>query len=393
MSLSATADRDVRNGWTGGQYSLARALLALATIPWLWSAISGGSGHSHTLGPWFPNGLRWLADGAGSFGLPGVACAAIATVLATLVAVGRADRLAAILLAYALLCARDISPPLSGVAGWPVAESILIVHSLVPGAPYGSLRARGRTDPGAGFTFPHRLYVATWVVIGLAHFASGIERLVAHGWSDAPLPAVVATALLCALSIAALPLATSPRLRPVVFLALVGLQLAATLANPTSPAHWLALAAHVFLFDPAWLPGTSAAAPEYVFYDGSCALCHGAVRFLLAEDPRGAAFRFAALQSDTFASLVSAERRATLPDSIVARTESGELLLRAAAIRHLLTRLGGLWRLISAASRIIPRPLADLAYDGVARVRYRFFGKKADACPMMPPELRARFAP
>jgi predicted DCC family thiol-disulfide oxidoreductase YuxK len=393
MTPSATANRDVRNGWTGGQYSLARALLAIATIPWLWSALSGGGGHNHALGPWFPNVLPYMADSAGLLGVPAFAYAAVATLLAVLVALGRADRLAAFLLAYALLCVRDISPPLSGVAGWPVAESLLIVHGLVPGAPYGSLRARGRTDPGAGFTFPHRLYAAAWVVVGLGHLAAGIERLLAPGWHTAPLPAVAATALLCALSVAALPLATSPRLRPVVFLALVGLQLAATLSNPASPGHWMVLAAHLFLFDPAWLPARRTAAPEHVFYDGSCALCHGAVRFLLAEDPDGAAFRFAALQSDTFESLVPAELRATLPDSIVVRTESGTLLLRAAAIRHLLTRLGGLWRIISAASRVIPLPLADRAYDLVARVRYRFFGKKADACPMMPAELRARFAP
>ncbi len=393
MTLSATAGRDVRNGWTGGQYSVARAMLAIATLPWLWSASSGGAAHGHTLGPWFPNVLPLLTDGAGGLGVSGVAYAGVATVLAALVALGRADRLAALLLAYALLCVRDITPPLSGLAGWPVAESILIVHSLVPGAPYGSLRARGRADPGAGFTFPHRLYAAAWVVVGLAHLASGVERLAAPGWSDAPLSAAIATALLCALSIAALPLATFPRLRPLVFLALVGLQLAATLALPGSPAHWLALVAHVFLFDPAWLSGTSAAAPEHVFYDGSCALCHGAVRFLLAEDPTGAAFRFAPLGSHTFESLVSAEARATLPDAIVVRTASGALLIRAAAVRHLLARLGGLWRLWGAASRIIPLRLADLAYDGVARVRYRFFGKKVDACPMLPPELRARFSP
>ncbi|MEZ4269428.1 MAG: DCC1-like thiol-disulfide oxidoreductase family protein [Myxococcota bacterium] len=337
--------------------------------------------------------LPLLSDGPGLLGVPAVAYAAVATLFAVLVALGRADRLAAFLLAYALLCVRDITPPLSGVAGWPVAESLLIVHALVPGAPYGSLRARGRTDPGAGFTFPHRLYAAAWVVVGLAHAAAGLERLLAHGWATASPPALVATALLCALSIAALPLATFPRLRPIVFLALVGLQLAATLSHATSPGHWLALVAHIFLFDPAWLSGTSADEPEHVFYDGSCALCHGAVRFLLAEDPRGSAFRFAALQSDTFETLVPADVRATLPDSLIVRTASGTLLMRAAAVRHLLARLGGLWRILGAASRIIPLPLADLAYDGVARIRYRLFGKKADACPMLPPELRARFSP
>lgn len=390
--LSPTARPDAHNGWTGGQYSLARAALALTAIPWLWAhPISGGAAHPHTLGPWFPNPLPFFLDATSVFALP--TFAALATILALLVALGRADRLAALSLAFALLCLRDLAPPLAGAAAWPVPESLLVIHALVPGAPYGSLRARGRTDPGADFTFPHRLYAAAWLVIGLAHAAAAVERLTTPGWSSAPLPSAVATALLCALSLAALPLATLPRLRPLVFLALIGLQLASTLAHPASAPHWLALTAHLFLFDPAWLPARPAATPEHVFYDGSCALCHGAVRFLLAEDPAGTAFRFAALQSDTFESLVPPDLRATLPDSIVVRTDAGDLLLRAAAIRHLLARLGGLWRLIAAASRLVPLPLADRAYDLVARIRYRFFGKKSDACPMLPPDLRARFSP
>jgi predicted DCC family thiol-disulfide oxidoreductase YuxK len=33
----------------------------------------------------------------------------------------------------------------------------------------------------------------------------------------------------------------------------------------------------------------------------------------------------------------------------------------------------------------------DAMYDFVARVRYRIFGRKKDACPLMPPDLRSRF--
>ena len=40
----------------------------------------------------------------------------------------------------------------------------------------------------------------------------------------------------------------------------------------------------------------------------------------------------------------------------------------------------------------VPRPLRDVAYDFVARVRYRIFGKTKEACPLMPPELRSRFS-
>lgn len=130
---------------------------------------------------------------------------------------------------------------------------------------------------------------------------------------------------------------------------------------------------------------------ERLFYDGSCALCHGAVRFVLARDPEGSAFRFAPLDSLAFRSVASDEERAQLPDSLVVATEDGRLLTRSDAVLHLLRRLGGGWGVLASLGRWVPRPLRDLAYDFVARVRYRVFGRKDDACPVIPPALRSRF--
>ncbi len=39
----------------------------------------------------------------------------------------------------------------------------------------------------------------------------------------------------------------------------------------------------------------------------------------------------------------------------------------------------------------VPRPVRDLAYDAVARVRHRLFAKPAGACPILSRELRSRF--
>jgi predicted DCC family thiol-disulfide oxidoreductase YuxK len=35
----------------------------------------------------------------------------------------------------------------------------------------------------------------------------------------------------------------------------------------------------------------------------------------------------------------------------------------------------------------------DMIYDFIARVRYRLFGRRDQLCPIVPPELRARFDP
>jgi predicted DCC family thiol-disulfide oxidoreductase YuxK len=128
-----------------------------------------------------------------------------------------------------------------------------------------------------------------------------------------------------------------------------------------------------------------------IFYDGTCGLCHRTVRFAIARDPDGRHFRFAALGSEAFRRLVPEGRRADLPDSIVVLTADGTLLTRSAAIIHILDRIGGPWRLPGRLLALVPQGIRDLGYDGIARVRHRLFGRPTDACPVTPPELRARF--
>ncbi len=134
-------------------------------------------------------------------------------------------------------------------------------------------------------------------------------------------------------------------------------------------------------------------AVETLFYDGTCGLCHRAVRFLLWADPDGRHFRFAPLGGPTFRSLVPEAEQARLPDSLVLRAESGELLTRSASVLHMLNRLGGFWKLLAVGGRFVPTPLADALYDLVARVRYRLFARPTEACPLVPAHLRARFDP
>jgi predicted DCC family thiol-disulfide oxidoreductase YuxK len=143
----------------------------------------------------------------------------------------------------------------------------------------------------------------------------------------------------------------------------------------------------------AFLVGQETQGAEYLFYDGHCGLCHRAVKFVLKHDRSGRAFRFAPLQGETFAARVPAERRAGLPDSIVVLTDDGSLLVRSAAFLHILRRLGGGWVAVASVLGVIPRGLRDFVYDLVARIRYRVFGRRDDVCPIVPPELRARFDP
>lgn len=132
---------------------------------------------------------------------------------------------------------------------------------------------------------------------------------------------------------------------------------------------------------------------DLVFYDGGCGLCHRTVLFLLRRDPEGSRFRFAPLGGGTFLDRVDGPHRAGLPDSVVVLPEAGGLLVKGAALLHLLRRLGGGWRLLGRLLALLPPGLLDWGYDRVAAVRRRLFRPPEGACPRLPPHLRDRFLP
>jgi predicted DCC family thiol-disulfide oxidoreductase YuxK len=132
---------------------------------------------------------------------------------------------------------------------------------------------------------------------------------------------------------------------------------------------------------------------DTLFYDGTCGLCHRAVKFVLKLDRDGERFRFAPLNGRTFLAKVPPAQRAGLPDSLVLQTRDGALLTRSNACTYVLRRLGGPWKTIAALLAALPRPLRDGAYDMVARTRFAVFGRTAGACPLLPAELLARFDP
>src|SRR5438045_1057975 len=109
-----------------------------------------------------------------------------------------------------------------------------------------------------------------------------------------------------------------------------------------------------------------------IFYDGTCGLCHGFVKWVLRNDAEGK-FQFSPLQGETVKQCVSAEEREHLPDSMVVLTTEGRLLTKSAAAKYVVEQLG--LRIRASLLRILPRGLADFGYDVIARLRYRLFGR------------------
>ena len=125
-----------------------------------------------------------------------------------------------------------------------------------------------------------------------------------------------------------------------------------------------------------------------VFYDGTCALCNGVVRWLLRLD-RLRTLHYAPLQGETAKQLLG-----SLPDELDALVywREGNLAVHSSdAIGNILRDLPWPWKALSLILWI-PRPLRDWAYRQVAARRYPLFGRY-ESCPLPAPELRPFFLP
>ena len=129
-----------------------------------------------------------------------------------------------------------------------------------------------------------------------------------------------------------------------------------------------------------------------LLYDGPCRFCDWTVRVILAQDGHGS-MRFAQLQGAFARDVLARHSEVRGVDSLIliehlAGVEE-RLFVRSDAALRIAEYLGGTWRL-ARPLRLVPRPLRDWGYDLFARYRYRLFGRY-DACPVPPPEVRARF--
>jgi predicted DCC family thiol-disulfide oxidoreductase YuxK len=147
--------------------------------------------------------------------------------------------------------------------------------------------------------------------------------------------------------------------------------------------------------------------PPILLYDGVCGLCNRFVQFILRRD-RNAVFRFASLQSalaadvlvrhglkpgdlDTVYVVVNLDSHRPNPDSHHPNEGMNEFLLaRSDAVLFVLNQLGGPWRAAASLAQLLPKVLRDLAYNAVARNRYRIFGR-SESCILPSAEDRNRF--
>ena len=124
-----------------------------------------------------------------------------------------------------------------------------------------------------------------------------------------------------------------------------------------------------------------------VLFDGTCAFCEGAVRFIARRDPSGR-FRFGASQSPQAAALLAPFGLTRERARSLILIEEGEGYLRSTASLRIARRLTWPWRLLGAFL-LVPAPIRDAVYTVVAAARHRLAGS-SNACEVPPPEIRDR---
>ena len=124
-----------------------------------------------------------------------------------------------------------------------------------------------------------------------------------------------------------------------------------------------------------------------VLFDGECNFCDKSVKFIMKRDPLGL-YKFASLQSGIGKDLCAKCSVPADTDSFVL-LEDGICYYKSSAALRVCKNLKGGWKLLYFFIGV-PRPIRDFMYEGIARNRYRWFGKK-EQCELPSAEERKRF--
>lgn len=131
-----------------------------------------------------------------------------------------------------------------------------------------------------------------------------------------------------------------------------------------------------------------------ILFDGVCNLCHGVVKWVIANDP-SMNFKFLPLQeldrieelpdvSDVLLDKIKEAHNGQNQNDqssdqdwhTVMLLEDGVLYEKSTAVLRICLRLSGLYPVLYTYV-LIPKGLRDWIYDVVAENRYRWFGKKS----------------
>jgi len=109
-----------------------------------------------------------------------------------------------------------------------------------------------------------------------------------------------------------------------------------------------------------------------LFYDGVCHLCHGWVQFILRYET-SPTMMFSQLQSSYAKNILTPSDLRDLSTVVV--MTNGRIYTQSTAVVHVLFAMGRVWRILAVLLWLIPLPIRNFGYRGVAKYRYRIFGR------------------
>lgn len=127
-----------------------------------------------------------------------------------------------------------------------------------------------------------------------------------------------------------------------------------------------------------------------IFFDGVCNLCNSSVQFVIQHDQKDQ-FKFTALQGAYAKEMLPKFNADPEKLNTILLLEDDRLYTKSSAALRVTRKLNGLIPLLYAFI-IIPKFMRDWVYDGIAKNRYKWWGKQ-ESCWVPTPELKCKFYP
>ncbi len=129
-------------------------------------------------------------------------------------------------------------------------------------------------------------------------------------------------------------------------------------------------------------------ATNVILFDGVCNLCNSSINLIIDND-RAKRFSFASLQSEAARQLLQKYNLDHSKLDSVMLVTPDNCYQKSTAALEIARRMNFPWPLFYVF-RLVPAGLLDIAYNFVARNRYKWFGKRQQ-CRMPEPGIVNRF--
>ena len=128
-----------------------------------------------------------------------------------------------------------------------------------------------------------------------------------------------------------------------------------------------------------------------VLFDGNCGFCSSWMEFIAKRD-RNDLFRFAELGSEGAARILMENGIGTVDVDSVIVIRDGRILTHSSAVVAICEALGGPYRMLGFASRVIPKSVRDVVYGTVAKYRMSL-SRSEGRCEPRSPQFSSKLLP